>query len=285
MDLESRSDVHRPEPLMLAGVRIDRMSKEQTLAWIADALELRRLHPGKMRPLQVMGPNAHIVTAAQHEPALKRALAHADLCVPDGISVVMASRALGKPMPERLTGGDLMEELCRMAAAQGYSVFFLGGLPGAAKGAAESLTARYPNLRIVGTFCPPLGFEQNSALGTNVLNRIRAAAPDILCVALGVPKQEVWMHRNVGSLPVRLAIAVGAALDTQAGLRRRAPKWTHRIGMEWAYRLVREPRRLGRRYLVGNTEFLLLTLFAWWQQNPYTPGRAAERPRWASLSR
>ncbi len=289
MDVTSRHAVplaiSRPDPLLLAGVRIDRMPMSHTLQWIAGALEFRRKHPGKTRPLQIMGPNAHIVTAAQHEPALLDALAHADLCVPDGISVVFASRALDHPIPERVTGGELMEELCRLAAENNYSVFFLGGLPGAAKGAAQALAARYPGLCVAGTYCPPLGFEKDPALSSAILDRITAAAPDILCVALGVPKQEIWMHRNVASLPIRLAIAVGAALDTQAGLRRRAPAWTHRIHMEWAWRLAREPRRLGRRYLVGNTEFLLLAFRAWLRHRFPALPQLPSRPRWASLSR
>jgi N-acetylglucosaminyldiphosphoundecaprenol N-acetyl-beta-D-mannosaminyltransferase len=261
------------------------MPMSGTLAWIAAALEFRRQHPGKTRPLQIMGPNAHIVSAAQHDPALLDALAHADLCVPDGISVVLAGRALGHFIPERVTGGELMEKLCALAARQGYSVFFLGGLPGAATGAAQALVARYPGLRVAGTFCPPLGFENDPGLSAAVLHRISAAAPDMLCVALGVPKQEIWMQRNVPSLPIRLAISVGAALDTQAGLRQRAPAWTHRIGMEWAWRLMREPRRLGRRYLVGNTEFLLLTSRAWLRQRfPTLPGTQPRVPS-ASLSR
>jgi len=140
----------RPDPLLLAGVRIDRMPMSRTLDWIASALEFRRQHPGKTRPLQIMGPNAHIISAAQHEPALLDALAHADLCVPDGISVVLAGRALGCAIPERVTGGELMEQLCALAARLGYSVFFLGGLSGAATGAAQALTARYPGLRIAG---------------------------------------------------------------------------------------------------------------------------------------
>jgi len=273
------------EPFFLAGVRIDRMRMSDTLQWIERALEFRRQHPGKTRPLQIMGPNAHIVSAAQHEPGLLEALRHADLCVPDGISVVLAGRSLGYSVPERVTGGELMEQLCVLAARHGYSVFFLGGLPGAATGAAQALTARYPGLRIAGTFCPAPGFEQDPIRAAEVIERVSAAAPDILCVALGVPKQEIWMHRNVPSLPIRLAISVGAALDTQAGLRRRAPAWTHRIGMEWAWRLTREPRRLGRRYLIGNTEFLLLTARAWLRQHAPTLPGTRSRVRWASFSR
>ena len=257
-----RRPVRRPARLHLAGVPVDRMTMRDSLQWIAAELHNR---PLRTKPLLVMGPNAHIVNTAQRSPDFRSALAAADLCVPDGISVVLAGLLLGQPIPERVTGGDLMEKLCDLAARENLSVFFLGGLPGAAEGAAAVLKRRYPGLR-VHTCCPPLHFEQDPAELKIVLDTIRADEPDILCVALGVPRQEIWMQRHCASLPIRLAISVGAALDTQAGLRRRAPVWTRKLGLEWAYRLAREPRRLWRRYLIGNTQFIFLVLAAWWRQ-------------------
>ncbi len=250
----SPSPLSRPSRLHLAGVPIDPMTMRQSLDWIAAQLRT----PGQ-RPLLVMGPNAHIVTTAQHSPQLLSALAAADLCVPDGVSILLAGRLLQHPLPERVPGGDLMEQLCALAARENLSVFFLGGLPGAAEGAASAIKRRNPGLRII-CHCPPYHFEQDPAELETALDTIRDAAPDILCVALGVPRQELWMHRHCATLPIRLAISVGAALDTQAGLRRRAPVWTHKLGLEWAYRLAREPRRLWRRYLIGNTHFLWLVL-------------------------
>lgn len=250
----------RPARLVLAGVPIDRMTMRQSVAWIATHLPAR-----PERPLLVIGPNAHIVTTAQRSPEFLSALAAADLSVPDGISVVFAGLILGKPIPERVTGGDLMEQLCILAARENLSVFFLGGLAGAAHGAAAALKRRHPALRVTSC-CPPYLFEQDPVALAIVLDTITAAAPDILCVAIGVPRQEIWMQRHCPSLPIRLAISVGAALDTQAGLRRRAPPWTHTLGLEWAYRLSCEPRRLWRRYLIGNTQFIFLVLAAAWRQ-------------------
>lgn len=260
LDINTPSPLQRPSRLHLAGVPIDRLTMRDSLAWISSQLRADRL-----RPLLVMGPNAHIISTAQRSPQFRSALAAADLCVPDGVSVLLAGRILGKPIPERVTGGDFMEQLCALAARDHLSAFFLGGLPGAAEGAAAALKRRYPGLRVT-CYCPPAGFEDDPAELETVLDTIRAAAPDILCVAIGVPRQEIWMYRNCPSLPIRLAISVGAALDTQAGLRRRAPAWTHKLGIEWAYRLAREPRRLWRRYLIGNTHFLCLVLAAWWHQ-------------------
>lgn len=285
----------RPEPFVLGGVRVDRMNRTETLAWLEAALRERRKQretgviacPEEVRPasrlklltgekksasrqaarallpLVVVGPNAHIVAEAQHLTVLRWALGQADLSVADGVSVLLASRLLGKPIPERITGGELMESLCALAAKEGYSVYFLGGLPGAAEGAARALCARYPGLRVAGTDCPQTSFTSHLVASAKVVERITTAQPDLLFVALGVPKQERWVMENLKHLPVLLAMSVGAALDTQAGLRKRAPSWTHRIGMEWAYRFLMEPRRLARRYVVGNSRFVWLTWQAW----------------------
>jgi N-acetylglucosaminyldiphosphoundecaprenol N-acetyl-beta-D-mannosaminyltransferase len=175
----------------------------------------------------------------------------------------MASRVLDVPIPERVTGGDLMERMCAEAARYGFRVFLLGGLPGAAVMAAHNLRKRYPGLEICGMCCPPQGFEKDEAELARILKTIADAAPDLLCVAFGAPKQEIWMQENRSHLNVGAILAVGAAFDTQAGLRRRAPKWMQKIALEWFYRLVMEPRRLWRRYLIGNTQFVLLVMRQW----------------------
>jgi N-acetylglucosaminyldiphosphoundecaprenol N-acetyl-beta-D-mannosaminyltransferase len=142
-------------------------------------------------------------------------------------------------------------------------VFLLGGLPGAAVMAAHNLRKRYPGLEICGMCCPPRGFEKDEAELARILKTIADAAPDLLFVAFGAPKQEVWMQENRSQLKVGAILAVGAALDTQAGLRRRAPEWMQEIALEWFFRLLMEPRRLWRRYLIGNTRFVLLVMRLW----------------------
>ena len=254
----------KPPRFVIDRVPVDRVPMDYAVAWIVHGLKQRDMRP----PLMITGPNAQLVTLAARDPRFAEALRAADLSVPDGISVVLASRILGQPIPERVTGGDLMERLCAEAARYGFSVFFLGGLPGAAAGAALNLQRRYPALRIAGTYCPPRGFERDSMESAHIRQLITDAAPDLLCVAFGAPKQEIWMYENCPTLPVGAAMAVGAGLDTQAGLRRRAPPWTHALGIEWLYRLVREPRRLWRRYLFGNTQFLLLVLRQWLAGSP-----------------
>lgn len=248
-----------PPRFVLGKVPIDPITMDYAAVLMVEAL----LHRGELPPLTVAGSNAHLVTMAERDSRFAEALQDADVVVPDGISVVFASRLLGMPMPERVTGGDLMERMCAEAAHYGFRVFFLGGLPGAAMMAAHNLRERYAGLNICGTYCPPLGFEKREVEGERIREAIEAAAPDLLCVAFGAPKQEIWMQENRGWLRVGAILPVGAALDTQAGLRRRAPMWIQRLGMEWFFRLPMEPRRLWRRYLIGNAEFGVVVLRQW----------------------
>ena len=271
----------RPPRLYLSGVPIDRVTLDYAVAWVLQALKNRERH----KPLLIVGPNAQLVTLAARLPRFAAALHCASLSVPDGISIVLATRLLGRPLPERVTGGDLMERLCVEAARHNLSVFFLGGLPGAAEMTARKFERLNPGFRTAGTCCPSQGFENDSAECARIRQQIIDAKPDLLCVAFGAPRQEIWMHENCDTLPIGAAIAVGAALDTQAGLRKRAPNWTHKLGIEWLYRLLREPRRLWRRYLIGNTQFIWLIARQWWQEcktgersfEPFAPGSTQHR--------
>lgn len=249
----------RPPQFVLGRTPIHRISMEYAAVLVTEAL----LHRGEYPPLTIVGPNAHLVTLAEHDDRFAEAMQAAHLAVPDGISVVMASRLLRAPIPERVPGGDLMERLCAEAAHFGFRVFFLGGLPGAAVMAAHNLRMRYPGLTVCGTCCPPMGFEKNAAELERIRQEVNRAEPDLLCVAFGAPKQEIWMQQNRARLRVGAILPVGAAFDTHAGLRRRAPKWIQRLGLEWFFRLAMEPRRLWRRYLIGNAQFIVLTLRQW----------------------
>lgn len=251
-----------PPRFVLGKVPIDPITMDYAAVLMVEAL----LHRREVLPLTVAGPNAHLVTMAQRDSRFAEALRDADLVIPDGISVVFASRLLGMPMPERVTGGDLMERMCAEAAHYGFRVFFLGGLPGAAVKAAHNLRQKYPGLNICGTYTPAPGFEKDAQERMRIRQEIADASPDLLCVAFGAPKQEIWIQENRRQLDVGAIMAVGAALDTQGGLRRRAPRWTQRIALEWLYRLLMEPRRLWRRYLIGNTRFILLVLEQWTRQ-------------------
>lgn len=258
----------------ISEVPVDCITLEDAATQIITVLR----QPSMMAPFLIMGPNAQIITLAQKDCRLYDALLASALNVPDGISTVLASRFLGSKIDARAPGGELMELLCRDAALHSLSVFFLGGLPEAAALASLHLQRRYPGLSIAGAYCPPHGFENDPIESARIRAMITDATPDLLFVAFGAPKQEIWMHENCPTLPIGAAMSVGAAFDTHAGLRKRAPCWTHKIGLEWLYRLAMEPRRLWRRYLIGNTRFIYLVL-----KQRFLYGRFMEREDLSTL--
>ena len=222
------------------------------------AADLARQRPRLSTPALMTSVNAQAVLIAEESKRFAEILNGSALSIADGMSIVIASRLLGTPLHERVAGVDLVEELCKLCALEGLSVYFVGGRPGAASLTAEILVRRYPGLNVAGIDCPPYGFEIVSNENEKVLQRIRTAAPDLLFVALGTPKQEYWTAHNLSELKVAVAIPVGAAFEMIAGLVPRAPRWLQSIGMEWLFRLVLEPRRLWRRYLIGNPRFIRL---------------------------
>lgn len=236
------------EVIEVGTVPVDKVTFEGAL----DAVDaLVRAHRGGY----VLTPNVDHVVLAETEPALADAYAGCALSLADGMPILWASRLLGRPLPAKVSGSDLVAPLMTRAADRGWSVYLLGGAPGVGTRAAAVLEKRLPGLRIVGVDAPRLpsvdGVEAVAAA-----ERVRAAAPDLLLVALGCPKQELWIHRYATHLGATVALGIGASLDFVAGTARRAPRWISRLGLEWLYRLLREPRRLWRRYLVRDPAFL-----------------------------
>lgn len=212
------------------------------------------------RPAQVVvTPNVdHLVRLDQASAEFRALYASADAIFADGMPLVWASRMLGDtPLPERVTGSDLFVSLAQRCAASGLPVFILGGLPGQETSLAAELAARFPGLH-ADVFSPSMQFDPTGAEGEEALRRIAQAAPAIVFVCLGMPKQEVWTmtHRHV--VQASLVMCVGAAMEFALGHKRRAPAWMQRNGLEWFWRLVSEPRRLARRYLVSSLRFVRL---------------------------
>jgi N-acetylglucosaminyldiphosphoundecaprenol N-acetyl-beta-D-mannosaminyltransferase len=212
--------------------------------------------------------NAAKLVALQDDNHLRDVIAGCDIVNADGQSVVWASHILGDPLPERVAGIDLMNELLALAERRDYSVFFLGATEDVLERALQAIQASHPRLRVVGH--RDGYFDDDDA--ADVRGEIRAAAPDILFVAMSSPRKEYWLADNAESVGVGLAMGVGGALDVVAGDLRRAPQWIQRLGLEWLYRLLQEPGRLWRRYLTTNLRFLLLLLRA-------EIGRARSIPR------
>jgi N-acetylglucosaminyldiphosphoundecaprenol N-acetyl-beta-D-mannosaminyltransferase len=198
--------------------------------------------------------NAAKIVAANRDERLKQILREADLVTADGISVVWASRLLGQRLKQRVTGIDLFQRLVKHAAERGLSVYLLGAREESVRGAVAQLTARHPNLQVAGYRNGYFDASESDA----VADDINKSAADLLFVAMGSPAQEYWIALNLARTGVRFALGVGGSFDHVSGLARRAPRWMQRMGLEWLHRLICEPRRLWRRYLVGNLVFIWL---------------------------
>jgi N-acetylglucosaminyldiphosphoundecaprenol N-acetyl-beta-D-mannosaminyltransferase len=204
----------------------------------------------------VFTPNVDHVVKVDDNLSFREAYAAASLSLADGQPLVWTSRLLGAPLPAKISGSDLLLPLMERAAARRWRVYLLGGGEGVAEKAARVLRERL-GVNVVGCDAPRISLEPNPAEDEPLMERIRSANPQLLLVALGAPKQELWLHRAGPRIRPTVGIGVGASLDFVAGARR-APRWVSRVGLEWFFRLMQEPRRLGRRYLVDDPKFLLI---------------------------
>jgi N-acetylglucosaminyldiphosphoundecaprenol N-acetyl-beta-D-mannosaminyltransferase len=202
----------------------------------------------------VFTPNVDHVVQAEHDPTFREAYSRTTLSLVDGTPVLWAARWLGTPLPEKLSGSDLFEPLIERAAREGLRVVLLGGGPGVAEKAAQKLREALPTLQIVDTLAPRLGLTATDEERACVERLVKAKA-DLIFVCLGAPKQELFSDRNRQVLAPAVLVGFGAAVDFAAGTIPRAPAWMSRAGLEWAFRLGREPRRLAARYLLRDPEF------------------------------
>jgi exopolysaccharide biosynthesis WecB/TagA/CpsF family protein len=217
-------------------------------------------------PVKVAYANAHSLNLASTDPAFRSALQGFEFVFNDGAGVSLAARVQGRPVPANLNGSDFTPLLLELAVRQGWSVFFLGGRPGTAERAAGRLATRFPELRVAGTAHGYFEPEQSAA----VVASVRRSGADVLIVAMGNPLQELWLEEHLAATGALMGVAVGAFLDFAAGNVPRAPRWMNRLGIEWLYRLAQEPRRMWRRYVVGNPLFVMRVL------TEQLRGRAAE---------
>lgn len=238
----------------ICGVEIDRYSFDQVLEQIID-----HALAGKP-PEYVVTPNAMHILSLQKDPLFRQIYRQAFLVVPDGVSLIWSAQFLNTPLNGRVNGTDLFEQLCAVAAEKGLKVFLLGGRKGAADAAREILEARHPALKIVGTHCPPYGFESQPTELASINANIKAAQPDLLFVGLGAPKQEKWIAANYQELSVPISVGIGVSFELVANMVSRAPIWMQKTGLEWLFRLIVEPGRLWKRYIIGNPLFILLVL-------------------------
>jgi N-acetylglucosaminyldiphosphoundecaprenol N-acetyl-beta-D-mannosaminyltransferase len=205
-------------------------------------------------PRRVMYVNAHVLNRSRELPALRSALKRADLVYCDGYGVRLAAKTLELPIPHRMTGADWIWGLAALCEAAGQSIYLLGCDPGVAEVAAVQLRRQYPRLRVDGTHHGY--FEPGSPHNERVIEDINARAPDIVLVGMGTPKQELWVDENAERIEASVCWTVGALFDYVSGRVPRAPGWLSDNGLEWIFRLMIEPQRMWRRYLLGNPVFV-----------------------------
>jgi N-acetylglucosaminyldiphosphoundecaprenol N-acetyl-beta-D-mannosaminyltransferase len=204
--------------------------------------------------------NAAKIVALRTDARLREIIRNCELVTADGMSIVWASRLLGDPLPGRVTGIDLMENLLELANERGFGVYILGARQEVLERAVSRIRKRYPRVRIAGSRNGYFAEPDNAA----IVDEIRNAQPDLLFVAISSPKKEYWLAEHRQTLAVPFAMGVGGSIDVWAGVTRRAPSWMQHSGLEWLYRLAQEPRRLWKRYLVSNAIFtgVLVAAFA-----------------------
>lgn len=229
------------------GIPVNALTYQDAVDWVAESVAA-----GKRSWILAINPEK--IMKALSDEKLRQLLLQADLFIPDGIGVLWAGKVLGKPFPQRVTGVDIVVLLVKEAATRGWRIFLLGAPPGVSQEVADGWQLKYPGLQVAGHFH---GYYQAEEEGQVVL-KIRAAAPDLLFVAMGSPRQEQFIVKNRDELGVPVCMGVGGSFDVLSGRKKRAPVWMQKTGLEWSYRLLLEPRRILR--MSALPKFVVLVL-------------------------
>lgn len=241
-------------------IEIDNLTMAETLEAIDQLIRAKQNS-------YIVTPNVDHIVQLETDKELRAVYQNASLIVADGKPLLWIASIYGTPIREKISGSDLFPLLCKMAAEKQYRMYFLGAAEGIAAKAAERLTERFPGLQVVGTFSPSYGFEKDEKQVQKIINLVKAAAPDILIVGLGCPKQEKFMFKYHEVLGVPISLGLGASLDFEAGKARRAPKWMSDHGLEWLFRITQDPKRLIKRYFVDDRKIFRLAF----KYNPKRP--------------
>lgn len=240
------------------GVKVCAISRNDILTTLQDWM-----HSGQSHYVCVTG--VHGVMESQNNPQLLNIHNNAGLVTPDGMPLVWLSRLKGFKNTERGYGPDLMLNICEYFSKRDCTHFFYGGAEGVPELLVKKLTQKIPNLKIAGMYSPPFRKLTNKE-DAEIIERINTLKPNIVWVGISTPKQEIWMSEHVNKFRGTILIGVGAAFDFHAGLKRQAPRWMQDFGFEWLFRLITEPRRLWKRYLINNPKFIWLITKQLWRE-------------------
>lgn len=232
---------------------IDNLTMQETLHAIEQLIQ-------EDKNAYVVTPNVDHIVQLETNKELQAVYKNASLILTDGKPLLWIAKWYGTPIKEKISGSDLFPLLCDMSSKKGYRMFFLGAAEGVAEKAAENLRKRYKGLRIVGTYSPPYGFENNLEEINKIKTMIKKANPHILIVGLGCPKQEKFMYQYCEELKVPISFGLGASFDFEAGNIKRAPRWMTNHGLEWLFRITQDPKRMAKRYFVDDRKILGLVI-------------------------
>ncbi|EOU1829552.1 WecB/TagA/CpsF family glycosyltransferase [Clostridium perfringens] len=212
----------------------------------------------KKKPSYVVTPNVDHIVKLETDKEFQDVYKNADLILTDGMPLIWISKMKGNPIKEKISGSDFFPKLCERASEKGYSLFLLGAAEGVAAKAAKNLKEKYNGLNIVGTYSPSYGFEKKDEEIKEIIKMVNSVKPDILAVGLGAPKQEKFLYKYRNDLSVPISLAIGASIDFEAGNINRAPRWMQNWGLEWFYRLCKEPKRMFKRYIIDDLKIIKL---------------------------
>ena len=240
---------------------------------LGEATEWLSIMAQKKETRLIFTANTEAIVLMRSNEEFRNAYSAADYALADGMPLVWFSRLIGDRLPERVTGSDLLPELCRMAEKKSLKVFFLGGTPEVTPKAVENLLKRFPALQVVGMATPWINLSDSESVSSDLIESVNRSEPDIVFIGFGAPKQEIWLGRNNERLKTGIIVTVGGTFDFLAGKTVRAPLWMQKSGLEWLWRLLHEPKRLWRRYLIGNARFLVIAWREWRKPGTFCDSR------------
>lgn len=231
------------------GIRIDNLTASEILDHVDECIS-------RKTPCQIVGVNVDQALRVIEDEYSHKIFDDAEIVFTDGKPIIWMAKWLKRPIVEKVSGPDLMLMLCERAAKKGHKIFILGCAEGVAAKAAENLEKMYPGLQCVGTYSPPFGFEKDAAEMNKIVSMLKESNADQLFVGMGSPKQDIFIYENMNKYQIPVSYSMGAAIDFIGGSVKRAPKWMSDVGLEWFHRMMQNPKRLVKRYLVDDRRIL-----------------------------